>query len=197
MRRTLHRYVYLSFSYIGGFLNNIYHTVHPNSQGDWLDLSFPIPPLHETQMPCETWRDVPTGRDKLSCAKQKETKKSLNAAGSAAGDSFRQQGCSSVAARTHMRSLATCWSCAVWSLHTWKATESTQGMVLCAGGVWLTTKQNIHWEEAKHWGGDVKCTDFFFYFYVFTQSQLSLAPPNPSPFSKGGKKSSAATRIFS
>lgn len=123
------------------------------------------------------------GTDSL-VQKRMKPKKSLNAAGSAAGDSSRPQGCSSVAARTHTQSLAKYWSWIVWSLSTWKATESTQCMLFCAG-VQLTTKQNIHWKETKHWGGDVKCTAIIFIF--FTQSHLSLAPPTPTIFKRGKK----------
>lgn len=67
--------------------------ITPHSQGG-LGLSFPIPPLITTT-PCEGLRDVTRGRDRVACAEEDGTKKSLKAAGS---DGSQQRGCSSVAA---------------------------------------------------------------------------------------------------
>lgn len=79
-----------SFPYIGVFSHGIYHPSFPRGIG------FVLPnPTSDTTMPCERLRDVTRGRDRVACAEEDGTKKSLKAAGS---DGSQQRGCSSVAA---------------------------------------------------------------------------------------------------
>lgn len=110
--------------------------ITPHSQGG-LGLSFPIPPLITTT-PCEGLRDVTRGRDRVACAEEDGTKKSLKAAGS---DGSQQWGCSSVAAWLN---LGPGWLglCAHERLQ--KKNQPQHKLFQ------QTTKRNIRWKEARH-----------------------------------------------
>lgn len=118
-------------------------------------------PTFDATMPCERLKDVTKGRDRVARAEEDESKKSLKAGGS---DGSQQWDFSSMAAHIPTWSLAKYWSWVAWYLWTWKATKTPTNQYKLFQ---QTTKQNIHWKEAKHWGEDVKHTWFGFLFVFF------------------------------
>lgn len=148
---------------------------------NWVEIVLPNPTSDATT-PCERLRDVTTGRDRVACAEEDESKKPLKAAGS---DGFRQWDFSSMAAHTPMWSQDKYWSWIAWFLCTWKATKNPTNQYKLFQ---QTTKQNIHWKEARHWGEDVKCTDLLFFKIIFYSIPAQFSTSNPSIFKRGGKK---------